>query len=162
MVDVYEVPTTNNNDDNVDEYDSETIDEEMLDEIMLDLHDNEIIQNILSPTNDLEGQVNEAEEEVVLEKEAQKLTTVDVNENENIKEGTNIQDINVHDSSIKYSNKQAPTSTTRNNNIEAQLSNQTSIKPSPQRTPLKPNVAASPMEPEWIEYFSSLQHPFFQ
>ena len=158
MADVYEVPTTNNNDDNVDEYDSETIDEEMLDEIMLDLHDNEIIQNILSPTNDLEGQVNEAEEEVVLEKEAQKLTTVDVNENENIKEGTNIQDINVHDSSIKYSNKQAPTSTTRNNNIEAQLSNQTSIKPSPQRTPLKPNFAASPMEPEWIEYFSSLQH----
>ena len=45
MADVYEVPTTNNNDDNVDEYDSETIDEEMLDEIMLDLHDNEIIQN---------------------------------------------------------------------------------------------------------------------
>ena len=60
MADVYEVPPTNNNDDNVDEYDSETIDEEMLDEIMLDLHDNEIIQNILSPTNDLEGQVNEA------------------------------------------------------------------------------------------------------
>ena len=49
MADVYEVPPTNNNDDNVDEYDSETIDEEMLDEIMLDLHINEIIQNILSP-----------------------------------------------------------------------------------------------------------------